>query len=230
MTIDSPTKKVNKKPGDETAENLLLVGMRLFGELGFKATTTRMIADEANSNIGSIAYYFGNKRNLYRAILAHIAERMQDKFRLDEIERQDRNRTFSSNEEAIDALRDIVRLLVQTFTAGGEAGRWMLLVMREQADPSDAYNLLYDGVFDRVYNILGVRIAYLKRRAVDDIDVTIESHTLIGQIVFFLVGKNPILRRLGGIDGFDEHTLKKIEASVLSHIECYRSDPEGRER
>lgn len=230
MTIDSPTKKANKKPGDETAENLLLVGMRLFGELGFKATTTRMIAEEANSNIGSIAYYFGNKRNLYRAILAHIAERMQEKFRLDEIERQDRSRTFSSDEEAIDALQDIVRLLVQTFTAGGEAGRWMLLVMREQADPSDEYNLLYDGVFDRVYNILGVRIAYLKRRAVDDIDVTIESHTLIGQIVFFLVGKNPILRRLGGIDGFDEHMLKKIEASVLSHVECYRSDPEGRKR
>lgn len=225
MTIDSPTETVNRKPGDETAENLLLVGMRLFGELGFKATTTRMIAEEANSNIGSIAYYFGNKRNLYRAILAHIAERMQEQFRLDEIERQDRHRTFTSDEEAIDALRAIVRLLVRTFTAGGEASRWMLLVMREQADPSDAYDLLYDGVFDRVYNILGVRIAYLKRAAVDDIDVTIESHTLIGQIVFFLVGKNPILRRLGGVDGFDEQILKRIERSVLSHIECYRSYP-----
>lgn len=223
MTIDSSAEKTNRKPSDETAESLLLVGMRLFGELGFKATTTRMIAEEANSNIGSIAYYFGNKRNLYRAILAHIAERMQEEFRLDEIERQDRHRTFASDEEAIDALRAIVRLLVRTFAAGGEASRWMLLVMREQADPSDAYDLLYDGVFDRVYNILGVRIAYLKKAAVDDIDVTIESHTLIGQIVFFLVGKNPILRRLGGIDGFDEQMLKRIELSVLSHIECYRS-------
>ncbi|WP_347330703.1 CerR family C-terminal domain-containing protein [Marinimicrobium locisalis] len=204
----------------ETAGKLLAAGMKLFGERGFKATTTRMIADQANSNIGSIAYYFGNKRNLYRAILTHISERMQDKFRLYDIERRDH--TFRSPEQARGSLKEIVRLLVRTFASEGEVGQWLLLVMREQADPSDCYDLLYEGVFDRVYTILGVRIAYLMEKSVDDVDVVIECHTLIGQIVFFLVGRHPLLRRLKRESGFDERLLESVEQTVFSHLEHYR--------
>ncbi len=93
----------------------------------------------------------------------------------------------------------------------GEAGQWLLLVMREQADPSDGYDLLYEGVFDRVYTALGVPIAYLTEKSLDDVEVVIECHTLIGQIVFFLVGKHPLLRRLGRAEGFDERLLERID-------------------
>lgn len=212
--------KVGKKDGEATARKLLVAGMQLFGELGFKATTTRMIAQKANSNIGSIAYYFGNKRNLYRAILAHIAERMQTNFQLSDIERRDQK--FASAEEALTSLRETVRRLVRTFASDGEAGQWLLLVMREQADPSDGYDLLYEGVFDRVYTALGVPIAYLTEKSLDDVEVVIECHTLIGQIVFFLVGKHPLLRRLGRAEGFDERLLERIEETVFSHLELYR--------
>ena len=61
------------KAEDETAQKLILAGMELFGQYGFKGTTTRMIAEAADSNIGSIAYYFDNKTGLYHAIARHIA-------------------------------------------------------------------------------------------------------------------------------------------------------------
>lgn len=206
---------------DQTETKLLMAGMRLFGERGFKGTTTRMIAEEAGSNIGSIAYYFGNKKNLYLAIVHHIAQRMQEKFNLAAIEQQGRPPGEMAPEEAIDSLKMIVTRLIRTFISGGEAGQWLLLVLREQADPSDAYDILYQGVFDRVYSILGARIGCLRGLSPEDPSVVIESHTVIGQIVFFLVGKNPLLKRLGQSSGYDEATLSLIEATILSNLSVF---------
>lgn len=46
----------------------MMVALKLFAALGFKATSTRLIAKEANVNISAIAYYFGDKAGLYRAV------------------------------------------------------------------------------------------------------------------------------------------------------------------
>lgn len=210
-----------KSEQDQTEMKLLAAGMRLFGERGFKATTTRMIAEEAGSNIGSIAYYFGNKKSLYLAIVRHIAQRMQERFDLASIERRDQASGDLTPAAAIDSLKVIVTRLVRTFVAGGEAEQWLRLVLREQTDPSEAYGLLYEGVFERVYELLSARIARLRGLDAKDPVVAIESHALIGQIVFFLVGKTPLLKRLGRLQGYDQATRERIESVVLSNLSVF---------
>jgi AcrR family transcriptional regulator len=49
----------------DTREILLDAACRLFAEHGFDNVTTRMIAQKANVNLGSIHYYFGSKEELY---------------------------------------------------------------------------------------------------------------------------------------------------------------------
>ncbi|MDR2754706.1 MAG: TetR/AcrR family transcriptional regulator [Planctomycetaceae bacterium] len=49
----------------DTRELLLNAACQLFAERGFSKVTTRMIAQKANVNLGSIHYYFGNKEELY---------------------------------------------------------------------------------------------------------------------------------------------------------------------
>ena len=44
--------------GSETKESILRAGRSLFYEHGYKATTARMIAGQANINLGLIDYYF----------------------------------------------------------------------------------------------------------------------------------------------------------------------------
>jgi AcrR family transcriptional regulator len=49
----------------DTRELLLDAACQLFAEHGFNKVTTRMIAQKANVNLGSIHYHFGNKEGLY---------------------------------------------------------------------------------------------------------------------------------------------------------------------
>lgn len=51
-----------------TKDKLLLSALEMFALHGFNATTTRMIAEHAGCNIGSIKYYFEDKKGLYEAV------------------------------------------------------------------------------------------------------------------------------------------------------------------
>ncbi len=62
----------NKKKKIETVdtrEQLIKTASRLFGEKGFEAVSTRELAKEADVNIAMIAYYFGSKEGLFKAII-----------------------------------------------------------------------------------------------------------------------------------------------------------------
>lgn len=61
-------KEPKRSDGEESRRRLMMVALKLFAALGFKATSTRLIAKEANVNISAIAYYFGDKAGLYRAV------------------------------------------------------------------------------------------------------------------------------------------------------------------
>jgi AcrR family transcriptional regulator len=53
----------------DTREQLLKTASRLFAEKGFEAVTTRELAKQANVNIAMIAYYFGSKEGLFKAMI-----------------------------------------------------------------------------------------------------------------------------------------------------------------
>ena len=63
----------DEKPDSKT--KILAIAEDLFAELGFDATSTRLIAKEAGVNIAMLHYYFGGKEGLYLAILEnHFTE------------------------------------------------------------------------------------------------------------------------------------------------------------
>lgn len=212
-------------PADETAGKLIAAGMKLFGEYGFKGTTTRMIAGEANSNIGSIAYYFGNKQKLYLAIIGHIAERMRSHFNLGAGEAGGERLAAATPDDAYRLLQSLVRDMVRTFVADGEAANWLMLVLREQENPTEAFDILYDRVFSVVYGRLSGLLAVLLCLAPEERRVAVEAHSLIGQVVFFLVGRSSLLRRLGEEGGYSEETVAAVEDAILSHLALYRQGP-----
>lgn len=203
----------------DTRERLIQAAIRLFGEYGFEATTTRELAEAAEANIGSIAYHFGHKRGLYLAAARHIAEQLRTRLALDA------PAPAGERDAALAALRAVTRRMVRTFTEDEECRRWLLLVMREQVHPGEAFEILQAEAFGLVQATLGGLIARLTDRAVDDRRVILETHTLIGQIVFFLIGREPLLRRLG-IAAFDEATLADIEAVIEGHLARYAA-PDG---
>ncbi|BES72342.1 CerR family C-terminal domain-containing protein [Marinobacter nanhaiticus D15-8W] len=203
---------------DETSGKLILAGIDLFGEHGFKGTTTRMIAESANSNIGSIAYYFGNKRGLYLATARHIAKRLRQTFELDTSGDTHEHLKTLGREQARETLEQLVRRMVRLFVQEEEARRWLMLIMREQANPSEAFDILYKEAFEIAHVTITTLVAILMERDPADNRVILETHTLVGQIVFFLVGRTPLLRRLDSGDSFPPEIANMAEEVVVSHL------------
>ena len=58
------TQQSNKN--DSTRDRILLEAGPIFAAKGFRATTIREICEQANVNVASINYYFGDKQQLYQ--------------------------------------------------------------------------------------------------------------------------------------------------------------------
>jgi AcrR family transcriptional regulator len=61
--------KKKKIDTQDTRELLLKAASKLFAEKGFEAVTTRNLAEAADVNIAMIAYYFGSKDGLFKAMI-----------------------------------------------------------------------------------------------------------------------------------------------------------------
>ncbi|MDO9591693.1 MAG: helix-turn-helix domain-containing protein [Erysipelotrichaceae bacterium] len=63
--------KARKDPESMKAR-ILAVARRIFGEYSFHGTTTRMIAQEVGIDISTLHYHWGEKKDLYEAVILDI--------------------------------------------------------------------------------------------------------------------------------------------------------------
>lgn len=64
----APPGATGPAPAEDARTRLLRAGLRLFAAQGFSKTSTREVAESAGVNVASIAYYFGDKAGLYKAV------------------------------------------------------------------------------------------------------------------------------------------------------------------
>src|SRR5512138_1281648 len=71
--MSTPLEKARKDPESMKAR-ILAVARRIFGEYGFHGTTTRMIAKEVGIDISTLHYHWGDKKDLYEAVVTDISK------------------------------------------------------------------------------------------------------------------------------------------------------------
>jgi AcrR family transcriptional regulator len=69
----TPLEKARKDP-DSMKARILVAARRVFGEYGFHGATTRMIAEEVGIDISTLHYHWGEKGDLYHAVVLDINE------------------------------------------------------------------------------------------------------------------------------------------------------------
>lgn len=69
--MKSPLEKARKNPESMKAR-ILAVARRIFGEYGFHGTTTRMIAKDVGIDISTLHYHWGDKNDLYEAVVMDV--------------------------------------------------------------------------------------------------------------------------------------------------------------
>ena len=102
--MPSPLEKARLNP-DSMKAKILAVARTLFGDYGYNGTTTRMIAGKVGIDISTLYYHWGEKQDLYEALITDINEEIQLEFK--EVERKVKNKPLTERLEiAIDILTD----------------------------------------------------------------------------------------------------------------------------
>jgi len=60
---------------------ILAVARKIFGKFGYNDTTTRMIAKDVGIDISTLYYHWGEKQDLYEAVLVDVGDEIQQKLR-----------------------------------------------------------------------------------------------------------------------------------------------------
>ena len=104
--MPSPLEKARQDPESMKAR-ILASARKLFGEYGYTGTTTRMIAGDVGIDISTLYYHWGEKLDLYEALIVDINDEIQRKFK--EVEKQAKGKSLSDRLEiSIDLLTEFL--------------------------------------------------------------------------------------------------------------------------
>ncbi len=193
-------RKAASPAADETRGALIQAALRLFGRQGFEGTSTRKIAAAANANIGSIAYHFGSKEGLREAAADHIVETIKTVA----AETLGDVRTPAASSLDPDAARarmfSTLERMVGFFVANPEAGDIAQFVLREASQPSAALDRIYQGVFEPLHRRFCLMWEQATGEPAESERTKLTVFTLIGQVVYFRLGREVVMRRMGWSD------------------------------
>lgn len=193
-----PAREIIPPRGDATRKRLIEAAIEIFGMNGFDGTSTRMLAERAQANLGAIPYYFGGKAGLYRAAAQHIADGLSAKMlaTVTEVESalKDRNLPRSQLFDLLD------RLMVRTFAAivlgSAEADSWCYFIVREQMQPREGFEILYRSVMARIQKLCVMLVARIMGAPEDDPRNSIRAMTIMGEIMIFRTARAATMKRL----------------------------------
>ena len=177
----------------KTRDALIAAGLKLFGDKGFAAASTREIAAEAKANIGSIAYHFGGKAALRDACARHIVETVAKV--ADPVLAQ--IPTPAGPEEAERQFRHAARRMAGFLVAAPEVASFVRFILREIQHPGPAFDILYGGLVEKVHLRLCAVWALASGEDAESDAVKIAVFAMIGQTVYFRIAREAVRRRMG---------------------------------
>jgi AcrR family transcriptional regulator len=186
---------------DDTRRKLLLAAIDVFGRLGFEGASTRTIASQAGANLQSIPYYFGGKEGLYVAAAEHIGASI--KTRIHPIAERARSELAAvgggraaSAEPARALLGQILGAMARVFLSE-ESAPWARFMIREQMEPTPAFDALYAGVLEPVIDVLRGLIGRLMDADPASAQVRLRALATVGHVFMLRAGRATIVRQLG---------------------------------
>ncbi len=207
-----PERQGKRGAAEATRRALIEAALVGFGRDGFDGTSTREIASAAGTNIASIAYHFGGKEGLRAACAKHLVETMQSIIRLalrgETIEDYAALPPEAARERMVGALDRMSTFLLQN----PQSDSIVRFILRELFSPSDVFDVIYTGVIEPSHRRLCALWSAATGDPVDSEKTRLKVFTIIGQILYFRIGREMVLRRL------DWNTIGEREAGAIKEI------------
>ena len=174
-------------------DRLLDTAIDQFGRKGIEGASTRAIAAAAGTTMSSITYHYGGKQGLYLAAAHRIADQMGERMAPALTPSERENREGEGPDDALNALLTIIDRFA-AMMVHPESTAWARFIVREQMEPTEAFDILYDGVMGRLVDRLSALIVRIGGGRFDVAEARLKTLAIVGQAIVFRVARATLLR------------------------------------
>ncbi|MAS03294.1 MAG: hypothetical protein CL534_01100 [Ahrensia sp.] len=203
--------------GADTRAQLIEAALEIFGRLGYEGATTRQIAKAADANLAAIVYHFGSKEALHLAVAEHVAKSILARIgpTLATISAPEATAT---PEAARASLHSLVGTIIDVLLGSAEAERWARFIVREQLQPTAAFDVIY-GFMEHAMST-ALRIVTTILDTPEDEEIRLRTITVLGQVLVFRVAQTLVFRRMNwtAIGDRERAAIKQVILQNLDAI------------
>ena len=207
--------------GEDTARRILLAAIEVFAEEGYEGATTRSLASRAGVNAPAIQYYFGSKEGLYRAVIAHIANIVEE--RLGPVAQRIAAALAGAPTpaELTALLLDLLDGFLELVACRGIPEAAALLLARAEIENAAALDVLQQAVLRLAFGPAIAVVARLLGLGESDEEVKIRTFTIFGQALVFKkhTTKMGACPALGWVE-LDDKQIKTIATILREQAEA----------
>ena len=205
---------------DRARARLLAAAIEIFGEKGPKGATVREISRAAGQNVAAIAYYFGSKEKLYSAVLEGIIREIRYQLRevLAEVEELQRA-PKPAPVEAAKLLKRFLQTIYLRLISRNEIASVGRLIIREQLRPTAGFEILYTQGFRGLHEALCYLVGVALGKDPASQETLVRTSLIMGQVYFFAMAREAILRRLKWKDLEGDHATRVADL-LAEHLDA----------
>jgi AcrR family transcriptional regulator len=199
------SKPIAEESHDATRRHLLEAAAEVFAEVGFRAATVRQICEQAGANIAAVNYHFGDKGELYKAVLRDTYIAAIAKYPAD----------FGLPPRATpeQRLRAFVHSFFLRLFSEGPSARHGKLMAREMVEPTSALDVIVREGMRSMSSVLLKIMNDLLGPKVDDETKRLCAMSVVSQVLFYKHCR-PVITRMFPDMKYDEAALAQLTAHV----------------
>jgi AcrR family transcriptional regulator len=171
--------KLEQEEPEDTRAKLLHAATQVFSERGYEGATVRDICQRAGVNLALVNYHFGDKLELYLAVIRYAidAEAKMELF----------NHAVEQNADPCDALRQIIHGILERLnaTTRDRFGLHLRFMLKEMANPTPALGRLIEETIQPVHDRLRMLVGQILNLPMDHEKTRLCTYSIMGQVAHY---------------------------------------------
>jgi AcrR family transcriptional regulator len=193
------------KKSQTTKGRLLQAACEIFAKRGFRDATVAEICDAAEANIAAINYHFGDKESLYDAVWHHAFEVASSAYPID---------GRLPETPILEAyLYSYANAILHRIFSETETGLFAKLLYREMAAPTLALDHIAKELLIPQSQFLGEAVRKALKTKLEEEDIRLCMHSIIGQCAFYNFGR-ALRERVIGKKTMSEEEIERMARHI----------------
>jgi AcrR family transcriptional regulator len=222
----SPCRGGLAQRGEETRRRILDAAIEVFASVGYEAAHTRLLAERAGVKLPTLAYYFGSKEGLFRAVIEHITAQFERNMAPVEAHvRAALDEGIASPQALLDLLCELLDTFVATMLSTDQTESWRMIISRAENENLAAIEPLHSSIRRLTAEPCKTLIARLVDKSEAEEMTWMRAIAMLGQIHIFT--KAPVCR---GLDwaSFTDERVKAVQQLVRENAVAIFGGPTRR--